>query len=111
MQPKIMRGVVKLAALALASVPVPALACPVCFGALEGPVADGTNKAILALLAITGCVLAGFASFIMYLIRRSRVVVPSPVGFPSAGAALRAPVGGEAASRGAVGHVTEGTAS
>ena len=105
------RGVVRLTALALASAPVSALACPVCYGMLEGPLADGTNKAILALLGITGCVLAGFASFIIYLIRRSRVAVPSPVGFPSAAAALRASVGSEAASRGAVGHVTEGTAS
>ena len=112
MQPKtLMRGVVRLAALALASAPVPALACPVCYGMLEGPLADGTNKAILALLGITGCVLAGFASFIIYLIRRSRVVTLSPVGVSSAAAALRPSVGTKAAREGAGGHVMEGTAS
>ena len=99
MQPAIgMRGLVRFAAAVLASAPAPAFACPVCYGMLEGPLADGTNKAILALLGITGCVLAGFASFIIYLIRRSRVVVPSPVG-------------SEAAREGGVGHVMEGAAS
>lgn len=105
-----LKGVIRLAALALASTPAPALACPVCFGMLEGPVADGTNKAILVLLAITGSVLAGFASFIIYLVRRSRVVVSSPVGVPSAAAVLGASAGSEAPRGGAVSHVSEGTA-
>ena len=94
-------------AFAIGSAPKVVLACPVCFGALEGPIADGTNKAILVLLGITGAVLTGFASFFIYLIRRSRVAVPPPVGVASAAAVLRAPVG---AGEGAAGHVTEGTA-
>jgi hypothetical protein len=101
MQPKnLIRGLVWLAALVLASAPAPALACPVCFGMLEGPLADGTNKAILALLGVTGCVLAGFATFFVYLIRRARI-------------AAEIPIQGEAdrAREGVAGHVIEGTAS
>lgn len=80
MQPKnLMRGVVGLAALALASAPEPALACPVCYGMLEGPLADGTNKAILALLGVTGCVLAGFATFFIYLVKRARIATEASV--------------------------------
>ena len=94
-------------AFAIGSAPKGVLACPVCFGALEGPIADGTNKAILVLLGVTGGVLLAFAAFFIYLIRRSRVAVLPPVGVASAVAALRAPVG---AGEGAADHVREGTA-
>ena len=100
MQPKnLMRGVVGLAALALANTPEPALACPVCFGMLEGPLADGTNKAILALLGITGSVLVGFATFFIYLIRRARIVAETSIQ----GESLRG------VREGAAGHVLERT--
>ena len=59
---------------AVALVPRSVLACPVCFGALDGPVADGADKAVLALLAVTMSVLAGFATFFIYLVRRARAV-------------------------------------
>ena len=95
----LMRGVVGLAALALASAPEPALACPVCFGMLEGPLADGTNKAILTLLGITGCVLAGFATFFICLIRRARIAAAASVQ------------GDPGRVVGAAGHIIEETAS
>jgi len=99
MQPKTLtRGVVKLAALALASAPAPALACPVCYGMLEGPLADGTNKAILTLLGITGCVLAGFATFMIYLVRHARAVAEASVESEAT------------REQGAAGHIMEGTA-
>ena len=75
----LMKGIVGLAVIALASAPEPALACPVCFGMLEGPLADGTNKAILVLLGITGCVLTGFATFFIYLVRRARIAAEASV--------------------------------
>jgi hypothetical protein len=104
MRPKnLMRGLVGLAALALTSAPAPAVACPVCFGMLEGPLADGTNKAILTLLGITGCVLAGFATFFIYLIRRARIPAETAVR----GEALR----GVPVCEGAAGQVMEETAS
>lgn len=104
MQLKTLRqSVVGLAALVLASAPAPALACPVCFGMLEGPVADGTNKAILALLGVTGCVLAGFASFFIYLVKRARIAAEAS----AQGEAVR----GVPARVGAAGHIMEETAS
>jgi integral membrane sensor domain MASE1 len=63
-----------LGAVAVISAPQAALACPVCFGALEGPVADGTNKAVLTLLGVTVGVLAAFATFFVYLVRRARAM-------------------------------------
>lgn len=70
----IRRSFAGLSALALALVPRAALACPVCFGALQGPVADGTNKAVLAMLGVTLSVLACFGGFFLYLVRRARAL-------------------------------------
>jgi hypothetical protein len=50
------------------------MACPACFGAVEGPIADGVKLAILALLGVTGSVLSGFVAFFVYLARRARMV-------------------------------------
>jgi len=50
------------------------MACPVCFGASDSPLALGVNAGIYFLLAITVVVLAGFASFFVYLMRRARLV-------------------------------------
>jgi hypothetical protein len=49
-------------------------ACSVCFGASDAPMAVGTNMGIFLMLGVTGVVLAGFASFFIYLIRRARLV-------------------------------------
>ena len=50
------------------------LACAVCFGQSDSPLAKGTNMGIFFMLGITFFVLAGFGSFIFYLIRRQRTV-------------------------------------
>ena len=55
-------------------VPRAALACPVCFGQTDSPLASATNMGIIAMLGIVGSVLAGFAAFIVYLNRRARLV-------------------------------------
>jgi hypothetical protein len=47
-------------------------ACPVCFGALETPMIDGTRLGILVLLAITLAVQGAFAAFFLYLRRRAK---------------------------------------
>lgn len=60
------------AAAAVALTPESVLACPVCFGALDGPLADGANQAILVLLGITVSVLAAFAIFFIRLVRRAQ---------------------------------------
>ena len=59
-----------LVALMLA-VPRAALACPVCFGQSDSPMAQGVNMGIYFLLAVVVGVLAAFASFFVYLARRA----------------------------------------
>jgi hypothetical protein len=49
-----------------------ALACPVCFGAEETSVIEGTKLGILVLLAVTVAVQGGFAGFFLYLRRRAK---------------------------------------
>ena len=50
-------------------------ACPVCFGALETPMVDGTKLGILVLLAITLAVQGAFVGFFLYLRNRAKQVV------------------------------------
>jgi heme/copper-type cytochrome/quinol oxidase subunit 2 len=48
------------------------LACPMCFGAEETSLVDGTKLGILAMLAITLAVQGGFVGFFLYLRKRAR---------------------------------------
>ena len=50
----------------------PLLACPVCFGAEETSMIDGTKVGIFVLLAITLAVQGAFAGFFFYLRRRAK---------------------------------------
>ena len=54
-------------------IPRAALACPVCFGQTDSPLASATNMGIIAMLGIIGSVLAGFAAFIVHLNRRAKL--------------------------------------
>ena len=63
-----------VATLALIAAPRAALACPVCFGQSDSPLAKGVNVGVLFLLGTITAVLIGFASFMIYLARRARVV-------------------------------------
>jgi hypothetical protein len=47
-------------------------ACPICFGAEETSIIDGTKLGILALLAITLAVQGGFVAFFLYLRNRAK---------------------------------------
>jgi hypothetical protein len=47
-------------------------ACPVCFGALETPMIDGTKLGILALLGVTLAVQGAFVGFFLYLRQRAK---------------------------------------
>ena len=47
-------------------------ACPMCFGAEETSMIDGTRLGILALLAITLAVQGGFLGFFLYLRKRAK---------------------------------------
>lgn len=70
-----MRRLVIAASLVLMS-PAAAWACPVCFGESDSPMARGMNLGILFLLCVTGVVLASFAAFFIYLMRRARLAAP-----------------------------------
>jgi hypothetical protein len=53
----------------------PAWACPVCYGSTDPSTIAGVNLAILALLGVTGSVLAGFGSFFLHIRKRSRMAL------------------------------------
>ena len=53
------------------------LACPVCFGALDTALVDGTRLGILVLLVITLAVQGGFLAFFLYLRKRAKQIADS----------------------------------
>jgi hypothetical protein len=63
-----------LLTIGLLAAPRAALACPVCFGDVNTPMAAAMNLGILFMLIIVAGVLGAFASFFIYLIRRARRV-------------------------------------
>ena len=71
-----------LITLAIIAAPRAALACPVCFGQNDSPMAWGVYMGIVAMLAVTGGVLFGFASFFLYLVRRTRTAQAGEVHAP-----------------------------
>ena len=50
----------------------PVFACPMCFGAEETSMIDGTKLGIVVLLGITVAVQGGFAAFFIYLRKRAK---------------------------------------
>jgi hypothetical protein len=50
------------------------IACSVCFGQSDSPMAWAMNMGIFVMLLIVGGVLVGFASFFVHLMRRARLV-------------------------------------
>jgi heme/copper-type cytochrome/quinol oxidase subunit 2 len=50
-----------------------AFACPVCFGQIDSALAAAMNLGIVFMLVIVVGVLAAFASFFIYLMRRARM--------------------------------------
>jgi hypothetical protein len=58
----------------LLAAPRAALACPVCFGNSDSPLAIATNLGIIAMLVVVAGVLGGFATFFIYLNRRAKRV-------------------------------------
>ena len=63
---------IALVAAILAAADVRLQACPVCFQMEDGPASDGVRAAVLVLVGVTTTVLAGFASFIVRFVRRTR---------------------------------------
>jgi hypothetical protein len=54
--------------------PRAALACPVCFGRSDSPLAIATNLGVMAMLVVVFAVLGSFAAFFVYLARRARMM-------------------------------------
>jgi hypothetical protein len=59
--------------------PRAALACPVCFGQSDSPMAIATNMGIIAMLVVVAGVLGAFASFFIYLMRRAKLVAAEEI--------------------------------
>ena len=76
-----MRTVLAFMAIALAT-PRVSWACPVCFGDPSSPMAIGASWGILLLLGVTAGVLASFAGFFLYLMKRSRMALGTQVELP-----------------------------
>jgi hypothetical protein len=53
--------------------PRAALACPVCFGNSDSPMATAAKMGIFAMLVVVAGVLGAFASFFIYLMRRAKI--------------------------------------
>jgi len=60
-----------LLTLGMIAAPRVALACPVCFGDNDSPMAVAMNLGIFAMLIVVAGVLGAFATFFIYLIRRA----------------------------------------
>ena len=60
--------------------PRTALACPVCFGQNDSPLAQAMNSGIIFMLVVVAGVLAAFASFFIYLMRRAKLVAQQSEG-------------------------------
>jgi hypothetical protein len=67
-----------LLSLLFVSVPTAALACPVCFGQSDAPMARATNMGVFFLLGVVVAVLGCFATFFIYLARRARLAADEP---------------------------------
>ncbi len=64
------RGLLTLAAVMTAG--SSALACPVCFGAQETSMVDGTRLGVMVMVAVTLIVQGAFVTFFLYLRRRAK---------------------------------------
>lgn len=54
------------------------MACPVCFGDSNEPMALATNLGIWFMLGIVAAMLTAFASFFVYLMRRAKLAAALP---------------------------------
>jgi hypothetical protein len=66
------KRVLATAALVVVGGSAPVLACPMCFGAEETSMIDGTRLGIFVLLGITMAVQGAFVGFFLYLRKRAK---------------------------------------
>ena len=65
---------------AILAAPRAALACPVCFGQNDSPLAWAVNVGVFVMLGFVVAVLGAFATFFVYLARRARLVENAAAG-------------------------------
>jgi heme/copper-type cytochrome/quinol oxidase subunit 2 len=70
--PGALRRMVATTALLVAGGGASVFACPLCFGAEETALVDGTKLGILVMLAVTLTVQGSFVAFFLYLRRRAK---------------------------------------
>ena len=77
------RSIMLIAAFAVVTVCAaqPAMACPVCFGATDSPMAEGVNNGILVLLGVIGSVQVGFVALFVGIRRRGSQVQENEESF------------------------------
>jgi len=63
-----------LLTLGAVAAPRAALACPVCFGNSDSPMAIATNMGIIAMIVVVVGMIGAFATFFVYLNRRAKRV-------------------------------------
>ena len=85
-----------LMTLVVLGAPRVALACPVCFGQNDSPMAQATNSGVIAMLVVIVAVLAAFASFFVYLARRARLAAAAETASTGASFAVSRPQEGTA---------------
>jgi hypothetical protein len=66
------RRILTTAAAVMISGGTTVLACPVCFGAEETSIIDGTKLGVAVMLGITLAVQGGFVGFFLYLRKRAK---------------------------------------
>ena len=72
MKVRMIRGAISTAAAVMIGGGSTLLACPVCFGAEETSMIDGTKLGIIVMLGITFAVQGGFLGFFLYLRKRAK---------------------------------------
>jgi hypothetical protein len=70
---KVLRMRAALLTLLMFGAPRAALACPVCFGQSDSPLAVAMNLGVMSLLVVVVGVLGSFGAFFVYLSRRARL--------------------------------------
>ena len=58
----------------LIAAPRAAMACPVCFGQSDSPMATAAKLGVIAMLVVVAGMIGAFATFFIYLIRRAKLV-------------------------------------
>ena len=64
----------KLLIILLFIIPSKIHACAVCYGAPDDPMTKGMDMAIIFLLSTIGSILMGIIAFVIYFVRRSKLV-------------------------------------